>query len=75
MIVQRFPLTRHQDERGWFAELARSSALPKPMRQANLVWSRKGVIRALHYHERGQDDRTIHAPSPASASPSSFERP
>ena len=56
MIVQRFPLTRHQDERGWFAELARSSALPKPMRQANLVWSRKGVIRALHYHERGQDD-------------------
>ena len=26
------------------------------MRQANLVWSRKGVIRALHYHERGQDD-------------------
>ena len=56
MIVQRFPLTRHEDERGWFVELARSSALPKAMQQANLAWSRKGVIRALHYHERGQDD-------------------
>ena len=54
--VGRFPLTRHEDERGWFAELARSSALPRPMRQANLAWSRKGVIRGLHYHERGQDD-------------------
>jgi dTDP-4-dehydrorhamnose 3,5-epimerase len=56
VIVHRFPLARHEDERGWFVELARSSALPKPMRQANLAWSRRGVIRALHYHERGQDD-------------------
>ena len=54
--VQELPLTRHEDERGWFSELGRSSALPKPMRQANLAWSRKGVIRGLHYHERGQDD-------------------
>jgi dTDP-4-dehydrorhamnose 3,5-epimerase len=30
--------------------------LPKPIRQANLSWSRRGVIRGLHYHERGQDD-------------------
>ena len=37
-------------------ELMRASALPKPVRQANLAWSRQGVIRALHYHERGQDD-------------------
>ena len=55
-MITRFPLTRHEDERGWFAELARASALPRPMRQANLAWSRKGVIRGLHYHERGQDD-------------------
>jgi dTDP-4-dehydrorhamnose 3,5-epimerase len=34
----------------------RSSQLPKPMRQSNLAWSRERVIRALHYHERGQDD-------------------
>jgi dTDP-4-dehydrorhamnose 3,5-epimerase len=54
--VQRYPLARHEDERGWFAELGRSSALPKPMQQANLAWSRKGVIRGLHYHLRGQDD-------------------
>ena len=56
MIVERFPLRRHEDERGWFAEIARASALPKPIRQANLSWSRAGVIRGLHYHERGQDD-------------------
>ncbi|HEY3921354.1 MAG TPA: dTDP-4-dehydrorhamnose 3,5-epimerase family protein [Gaiellaceae bacterium] len=56
MIVERFPIVRHEDERGWFAELARSSALPRPVRQANLSWSRAGVIRGLHFHERGQDD-------------------
>jgi dTDP-4-dehydrorhamnose 3,5-epimerase len=54
--VERFPLSRNEDDRGWFAELARGSALPKPIRQANLSWSRKGVIRGLHYHERGQND-------------------
>jgi dTDP-4-dehydrorhamnose 3,5-epimerase len=54
--VRRFPLTRHEDERGWFAELTRASALPKPIRQANLSRSKQGVIRGLHYHERGQDD-------------------
>jgi dTDP-4-dehydrorhamnose 3,5-epimerase len=56
MIVQRFPLERHADDRGWFAELIRANSLPKPIRQANLSQSRKGVIRGLHYHERGQDD-------------------
>jgi dTDP-4-dehydrorhamnose 3,5-epimerase len=56
VIVERFPLTRHTDDRGWFAELARASVLPKQFRQANLAWSRQGVIRGLHFHERGQDD-------------------
>ena len=55
-MIQRFPLDRHADERGWFAELARASALPKPFVQANLSRSHAGVIRGLHYHERGQDD-------------------
>ena len=55
-MITRYPLTRHGDERGWFAELGRSSALPKPIRQANLASSKRGVIRGLHYHERGQDD-------------------
>ena len=55
-MIRRIPLTRHADDRGWFVELARASALPKPIRQANLAQSRQGVIRALHYHERGQDD-------------------
>jgi dTDP-4-dehydrorhamnose 3,5-epimerase len=52
----RLPLRRFEDGRGWFTELARASALPKPIRQANLSFSRRGVIRGLHYHERGQDD-------------------
>jgi len=54
--LRRFPLARQADERGWFGELARASALPKPIRQVNLSRSRQGVIRGLHYHERGQDD-------------------
>ena len=58
-LVRRIPLRRFPDERGWFMELMRSSELPKPVRQANLAHSRAGVIRALHYHERGQDDLFI----------------
>jgi dTDP-4-dehydrorhamnose 3,5-epimerase len=50
------PLRRHEDERGWFCELRRDSLLPKTVTQTNLTFSRKGVIRGLHYHERGQDD-------------------
>jgi dTDP-4-dehydrorhamnose 3,5-epimerase len=56
MIVTRFPLKLHEDGRGWFGELIRASALPKPIKQANLSRSRQGVIRGLHFHERGQDD-------------------
>jgi dTDP-4-dehydrorhamnose 3,5-epimerase-like enzyme len=54
--LRRLQLTRHEDERGWFSELARASVLPKPIRQVNLTRSRRGTIRGLHYHERGQDD-------------------
>ncbi len=54
--VTRIPLRRFQDERGWFTELMRASSLPKAVLQSNLVFSRRGVIRGLHYHERGQDD-------------------
>jgi dTDP-4-dehydrorhamnose 3,5-epimerase len=54
--LKRIPLRRFEDERGWFVELARASGLAKPWGQTNLSFSRKGVIRGLHYHERGQDD-------------------
>jgi dTDP-4-dehydrorhamnose 3,5-epimerase len=54
--VRVIPLRRLEDGRGWFAELMRASGLPKTVRQSNLVFSRRGVIRGLHYHERGQDD-------------------
>jgi dTDP-4-dehydrorhamnose 3,5-epimerase len=51
----RIPLRRFSDDRGWFSELCRDSALPRPVVQTNLSFSRRGVIRGLHYHER-QDD-------------------
>jgi dTDP-4-dehydrorhamnose 3,5-epimerase len=54
--VEVMPLRRFEDERGWFLELARASGLPKSWRQTNVSFSRRGVIRGLHYHERGQDD-------------------
>ena len=54
--IRTLPLRRFEDERGWFMEVMRASALPRALRQANVSFSRKGVIRGLHYHERGQDD-------------------
>jgi dTDP-4-dehydrorhamnose 3,5-epimerase len=54
--VFEIPLAHFEDERGWLAEIFRASLLPKTVRQTNLSFSRRGVIRGLHYHERGQDD-------------------
>jgi dTDP-4-dehydrorhamnose 3,5-epimerase len=54
--VQTIPLRRFDDDRGWFMELYRESGLPDRARQSNLSFSRRGVIRGLHYHERGQSD-------------------
>jgi dTDP-4-dehydrorhamnose 3,5-epimerase len=54
--IIRFPLQRYEDDRGWVMEIRRESGLPKPTRQTNVSFSRAGVIRGLHYHERGQDD-------------------
>jgi dTDP-4-dehydrorhamnose 3,5-epimerase len=53
--LQQIPLRRHEDGRGWLMEVRRESLLPKPSRQTNVSFSRQGVIRGLHYHER-QDD-------------------
>jgi dTDP-4-dehydrorhamnose 3,5-epimerase len=54
--VELIPLRRREDERGWLVELCRASRFRKPFRQTNISFSRRGVIRGLHYHERGQDD-------------------
>jgi dTDP-4-dehydrorhamnose 3,5-epimerase len=54
--VELIPLERREDNRGWLYELRRDSALPAPTRQTNISFSRAGVIRGLHYHERGQSD-------------------
>jgi dTDP-4-dehydrorhamnose 3,5-epimerase len=50
------PLEYLHDERGWLLEVRRESKLPRPTMQTNVSFSRCGVIRGLHYHERGQDD-------------------
>jgi dTDP-4-dehydrorhamnose 3,5-epimerase len=52
----RIPLERYEDGRGWLMEIRRESALPKRTVQTNVSFSRQGVIRGLHFHERGQDD-------------------
>jgi dTDP-4-dehydrorhamnose 3,5-epimerase len=54
--LQLIPLEYRRDERGWLLEVRRESRMPKPMVQTNASFSRRGVIRGLHYHERGQDD-------------------
>ena len=54
--VRRIPLRLFEDERGWFVEIHRAGWFERPMRQTNISFSRQGVIRGLHYHERGQDD-------------------
>jgi len=54
--VELYPLSRREDERGWFLELRRESWLSAPTRQTNVSFSREGVIRGLHYHDRGQND-------------------
>jgi glucose-1-phosphate thymidylyltransferase len=54
--IKVIPLRKLEDTRGWLAEIARLAGLPKPMQQTNLSFSRRGTIRGLHYHERGQDD-------------------
>jgi dTDP-4-dehydrorhamnose 3,5-epimerase len=52
----RVPVDYRADERGWFAEIRRESLLPKRTVQTNVSFSRQGVIRGLHFHEREQDD-------------------
>jgi len=54
--VELIPLRYFEDERGWFLEVRRDSRVPKHTVQTNVSFSRRGVIRGLHYHERGQDD-------------------
>jgi dTDP-4-dehydrorhamnose 3,5-epimerase len=54
--LELIPLRYFKDERGWFLEVRRDSRLPKRTVQTNVSFSRRGVIRGLHYHERGQDD-------------------
>ncbi len=53
--VRLLPLRRFDDDRGWFMEFRRESWLPVASLQTNVSFSRRGVIRGLHYHERQHD--------------------
>ncbi len=48
---------RHEDDRGWLAEVFRAGnvGIEVPVRQANLSVSRAGVLRGLHFHKRQYD--------------------
>jgi dTDP-4-dehydrorhamnose 3,5-epimerase len=54
--LEVIPLAYKSDERGWLLEARRESMLPERTVQTIISFSRRGVIRGLHYHERGQDD-------------------
>jgi dTDP-4-dehydrorhamnose 3,5-epimerase len=54
--VRLLPLRKFEDERGWFMQIRQESTMPEPSVQTNVSFSRKGVVRGLHYHERGQSD-------------------
>ena len=54
--LEILPLRPFRDDRGWLMEIRRESLLPNRTVQTNVSFSRQGVIRGLHYHERGQDD-------------------
>jgi len=48
---------RHEDHRGWFAEVFRADLvrLDQPTAQVNLSVSHRGVLRGLHFHHRQFD--------------------
>ena len=54
--VLRIPLAASRTSAAGSASLRRDSLLPPATVQTNLSFPRAGVIRGLHYHERGQDD-------------------
>jgi len=49
------PIGRATDNRGFFSELARRSGYPADFVQLNHSFSKRGVLRGLHYH-RDQAD-------------------
>jgi dTDP-4-dehydrorhamnose 3,5-epimerase len=55
------PLTTHPDERGSFTEVYRRDFVPgmREMVQANLSFSRAGVLRGLHLHRLQADYWTV----------------
>ena len=60
--LERVPLRVHEDERGWFCELRRDSALPVHMTQTNVSFSWAGVIRGLHF-PRARSGRPLRLPA------------
>jgi dTDP-4-dehydrorhamnose 3,5-epimerase len=55
--VRLLPLTAHEDRRGAMSEMFRRDWIPgaAEMVQANLSFSRAGVLRGLHFHRQQAD--------------------
>ena len=52
--VELIPLVTHNDERGYFREILKSSQLPK-FGQWSMSWMTHGTIKAFHIHQRQSD--------------------
>ena len=52
--VELIPLVTHNDERGYFREILKSSQLPK-FGQWSMSWMTHGTIKAWHIHQQQTD--------------------
>ena len=55
---------RHEDERGWFVELwneerYRADGLPVTFAQDNVSFSRRGVLRGMHYQTPNEQGKLV----------------
>lgn len=64
--VKLIEMDRFEDERGWFSELwneerYREAGLPVTFAQENVSWSRRGVLRGMHYQSPREQGKLVSA--------------
>lgn len=62
--VKIIELDRYEDERGWFMELwnderYRQAGLPATFAQDNVSYSRRGVLRGMHYQTPNEQGKLV----------------
>lgn len=62
--VKLIEMDRFEDERGWFSELwneerYRAAGLPVTFAQDNVSWSRRGVLRGMHYQTPNEQGKLV----------------